>query len=177
MKLVYKFLNGVTNILTGSIILCAVLIIGALYVPGFFGTNPYIVLSGSMEPVIHTGSLVYISETDEPFRVGDIIGYVAGETPVVHRIVGEEENGFITQGDANDAPDLALVTKSEILGKCVLTVPGAGYVLSSLRSHVIPMGSVELPIIIPLAAAVLFLLYAAQYCIDLLAFTDDRDTE
>lgn len=174
MRCLYKATGVLTNIMIALIILCAVLFIGGLFVPKFFGTTPYIVLSSSMEPTIHTGSLVYISKTDKPIGTGDIVGYMAGDMPVVHRVIGRGNTGLITQGDANDIPDMNEVTDEELLGKCTLVIPGAGYAFSAIRSHTIAIGGVELPTVIPGAALILFLLCGAQYCIGLLASADDK---
>lgn len=175
MKLAYKISNALTNLAILAVILCAVTALSGLFIPKLFGAKPYIVLSSSMEPVIHIGSLVYIKETDEPLNVGDIIGYSTGDTPVVHRIIGKGDEGYITQGDANDIPDMNEVTESQVLGKCGLVIPKMGYFLSSVRSRVIPVGNFQVPVLIPAAAILLFVLYAAQYCIGLLAFSNPED--
>jgi len=43
-------------------------------VPDFLGYKPFIVLSGSMEPSIMTGDMVFVKETDpDSLKVGDVI--------------------------------------------------------------------------------------------------------
>ena len=71
-------------------------------VPDFFGYKPFIVLSGSMEPSIMTGDMVFVKETDpDSLKVGDVIAYKSGSAVVTHRIVEvKSENGetrYVTQ--------------------------------------------------------------------------------
>ena len=56
-------------------------------VPDFLGYKPFIVLSGSMEPSIMTGDMVFVKETDpDSLKVGDVIAYKSGSAVVTHRI-------------------------------------------------------------------------------------------
>ena len=175
MRKIYSIFNVLTNIVTWSVIICVVFFVCTLYVPRFFGTEPFIVLSSSMEPAIHTGSLVYISETDDELQVDDIVAYKTGDASVVHRITERTENGsYITKGDANANPDMNEVTRSQVLGKCTLIVPSAGYFLSALRSHVFHVGSVTMPVVIPITVGVLISMYLIQ-CIMSLLIKDEDD--
>jgi len=99
----------------------------------FKGINAYVVQSGSMEPVIHTGARAFIDNRDLDVGIDDIVEYEtikADGSPsfVLHRIVGENEDGtWITKGDANDVIDLHSVPKSAIRGKYKFQIPLAGY--------------------------------------------------
>jgi signal peptidase len=111
--------------------------IGILIIPMLFGIRPFVVLSGSMEPVIHTGSLCYINEKVESTDIvtGDVIAFNAGDATVVHRVIGVDENGhFITKGDANEVQDLAPVSSANFAGKQVFAIPYMGYVSQWLQS-------------------------------------------
>lgn len=97
-----------------------------------------VVLSGSMEPAIETGSVIATIPRAE-YRVGEIVTFGGSGIPTTHRIVGTEEgeNGeqlFVTKGDANEEEDFRRVSGSEVLGKVFLTVPKAGHALSMLES-------------------------------------------
>ena len=91
-------------------------------VPDFLGYKPFIVLSGSMEPAIQTGDLVFIHKTEtEKLRVGDVICYLDSGAAVTHRIIAvtDGEDGlprYITKGDANDAEDHLSVAADQIQG-------------------------------------------------------------
>ena len=94
------------------------------------------VTSGSMEPAIKTGSIVMVKPAPD-YKIGDIISFNLGKGErnlTTHRIVGEKEQGFITQGDANNVADANPVKKEQILGKVVLTVPYAAYAANFARS-------------------------------------------
>ena len=83
-----------------SILLFAILLLA--------GIRPYVVLSGSMEPVIRTGSLcfVYRRADYEDICTGDIIAFhVQGGNLVTHRVIAVTEEGLETKGDANELSD------------------------------------------------------------------------
>jgi len=94
------------------------------------------VTSGSMEPAIKTGSIVMVRPALD-YKIGDIISFNLGKGErnlTTHRIVGEKEQGFITQGDANNVADMNPVKKEQVLGKVVLAVPYAAYAANFARS-------------------------------------------
>ena len=111
-----------------------------LTLPKLFGYHIYSVVSGSMEPAIPTGSLVYIGETD-PGNVeeGEIIAfYGAGDSAsiITHRVVENRPmmGVLITKGDANPAEDISPVPYENFIGKVARTVPGAGRAAELLTS-------------------------------------------
>lgn len=63
--------------------------------------------SGSMEPAIQTDSVYVVNTLDDTPERGDIVMYESPEKGrVTHRVVEvTEDGGYITKGDANDAPD------------------------------------------------------------------------
>lgn len=100
-------------------------------VPDFMGYKPFIVLSGSMEPGIMTGDMVFVKETNTAnLQKGDVIAYKSGTSVITHRILEvKTENGetsYITQGDANDSPDQTAVKPSDVEGAYIGRIPGAG---------------------------------------------------
>lgn len=116
-----------------------------------------VVQSGSMEPEIKMGSIVMVKPVDE-YKIGDVISF--GEVtrikaPTTHRVydikVVEGEPYYITKGDANNAPDIREITKSEIIGKVLFSVPYAGYVVDFTKK---PIGF-ALIIVVP-AAIIIF---------------------
>lgn len=152
---VKKVWNIVTAILVALVVILAVMLVGVR----LMGFQVYTVLSGSMEPTYHTGSLIYVKEAD-PFKltVGDPITFMLDEdTIATHRIievVPDEEDPtvvrFRTQGDANDAPDGKLVHYKNVLGKPVFTIPYLGYIANYIQH---PPGTY-----VSIAAAILLLL-------------------
>lgn len=97
-------------------------------VPTVFGVTPLIVVSGSMEPVILTGDLVFIKKTDvDALAIDDIIAYKEikndqGDFEVVtHRIIRFEtlESGEVVlkmKGDYNLGEDTGFVQKENVVG-------------------------------------------------------------
>lgn len=90
--------------------------------PSVFGIKPTIVLSGSMEPDIKIGDLIFIHKTDpSQLNEGDVICYIASEKAITHRIIDitTSENGeirYVTQGDANNTADQLAVSVDQIEG-------------------------------------------------------------
>jgi len=94
--------------------------------------KPAVVTGVSMEPAMHTGDLVITRPVDpDELEVGDVVRFVVGRTPVMHRITEIEEtaNGrvFVTQGDNNNTPDDPLL-EGQIEGEVIVTVPNVGWV-------------------------------------------------
>lgn len=131
-------MKRVWNIGTTLILLVMLGIVAVMYIPGFFGIKPMVVLSGSMEPVYPVGSLLYVNENGtDTAAVGDVITfYIDEDTLVTHRVVevNQENQTYTTKGDANDAEDASPVAFSNVLGKPVLAVPKLGYFADWLSS-------------------------------------------
>lgn len=118
--------------MVGVVVVLALLLVGAR----FIGLNVYTVLSGSMEPTYHVGSLIYVKDVD-PYELkeGDVITFMLDEdTIATHRIVEvvpDEEDStvvrFRTKGDANDSVDGSLVHYKNVIGTPVLSIPKLGY--------------------------------------------------
>ena len=130
IKRIWSWISG---ILVGVVALLAIALVGVRFV----GLQPYVVLSGSMEPSYPVGSLIYVKSVDyKELKVGDAITFMLDENTVVtHRIievlVDEEDPDtirYFTQGDANDTPDGTSVHYRNIIGKPVFSVPYLGYV-------------------------------------------------
>ena len=90
--------------------LLLVLLIAAcvpLTVPRMLGYALYTVVSGSMEPAIPTGSLVYVEHVaPEDIEEGDVIAFydaVDVASVITHRVVTNSTvmGEFVTKGDAN----------------------------------------------------------------------------
>ena len=98
--------------------------------------RPVAVLSGSMEPVISTGSVCMISGADRSGASGKIIAYELQDHLVIHRIsrYGGAAGSYITKGDSNNAEDPAPVFADQIRGTVIGTVPYLGYAALFLRS-------------------------------------------
>ena len=143
MNSIKKIWDAVTTLLVVIVRVLAILLVGMR----FAGFKVFTVLSGSMEPTYHTGSVIYVKEVDHTtLQAGDVITFAISEDMVAtHRIVGvvpDDEDPSVlryrTKGDANDSEDGTLVHYKNIIGSPVFTIPYLGYVASYIQS---PPGS------------------------------------
>ena len=124
-KALRRIYSGFTTALVVLVVLLAILLVGVRLV----GIVPYTVLSGSMEPAYHVGSLIYVQKVDPAtLEVGDPLTYrMPDGTVVTHRIIEVLEDGglerrFRTQGDANEIPDKESACNAGDLD----SIPGSG---------------------------------------------------
>ena len=102
----------------------------------------YVVVSGSMEPTIPTGSLILTKGVEaEDLRSGDIIAFTSptdANKTITHRIESVTNNGqsFTTKGDNNDAADAWVVSAENVKGKFVYGLPYVGYAIEWARSPI-----------------------------------------
>lgn len=136
---VKKIWNIITTILVVIIVILAILMAGVR----LFGYNVFTILSGSMEPTYHVGSIIYVKDVDyRELKVGDPITFMLNEdTLATHRIVeivpDEEEPETLrykTKGDANEDVDGGLVHYKNIVGKPVFTIPYLGYISDFIQN-------------------------------------------
>ena len=138
-KMFKKIYNTITTLIVALAVLLAVALVGVRVI----GLQPFVVLSGSMEPAYHVGSLIYVKDVDyKELKVGDPITYmISQDTVVTHRIVEvlvDEEDPdtlrFFTKGDANEMADGSSVHYKNILGKPVFSIPYLGYVSNYIQN-------------------------------------------
>ena len=138
-----KFKKITSKILTGLLIaLAVVLVVPMLPIPGNFSIR--VVQSGSMEPTIKTGSVVLIKPLSN-YKVGDIITFEGNfkdakgkKIPTTHRIVDAKVDvgavSYQTKGDANDDADRNLVLANKVIGRVLVSVPYAGYLVAGAQT-------------------------------------------
>lgn len=138
MKKLKKIWNIFTTVLTVVFVLLAVALVGMR----LFGFQAFSVLSGSMEPNYHVGSLIYVKEVDyHELKSGDVITFMLDEDLVAtHRIVDvfpDQDDPSVlryqTKGDANEAADGTLVHYKNVIGTPVFTIPYLGYVADFIQ--------------------------------------------
>ena len=103
-----------------------------LTVPNFMGYDVYNVVSGSMEPTIPIGSIIYVKDTDPAdIKSGDIIAFKSGDSVIMHRVKENKvvEGTFVTKGDANEAEDMNNVPYDDLIGIVVRHIPILGQLL------------------------------------------------
>ena len=138
-KKIKKVWDIVTTILVTLVVIAAVMLVGVRLI----GLQVYTVLSGSMEPTYHTGSLLYVRSVDcTKLEAGDVITFMLDEdTLATHRIVEvvPDENDptvlrYRTKGDANDAEDGSLVHYKNVVGSPIFSIPKMGYVANYIQN-------------------------------------------
>ncbi len=134
-----KFLPAFCRILGVFLILLVIAFSLALVVPKAFGYEAFNIMSGSMEPGITTGSIIYVKYR-EPAEIekGEIIVYNRGigddealdpaEFLVAHRVIENRkvEGEFVTKGDANEVEDFLTVPYSAVKGTVEFHLPMMG---------------------------------------------------
>ena len=152
-----KVWNIFTSVLVVLVVIAALLLAGAR----LFGLQVFTILSGSMEPAYHTGSVIYVKEIDPAdIEVGDPITFMLNEdTIATHRVVevvpDEDDPSvlrFRTKGDANESVDGSLVHYKNVIGTPVFTIPYLGYVASFIQNppgmyYAIALGAVLLAMV------------------------------
>ncbi|HLP24011.1 MAG TPA: signal peptidase I [Microbacteriaceae bacterium] len=99
------------------------------------GPATFVIVDGqSMEPMLHTGDLV-IARTSPTYQVGDLAVFQHRSGHVIHRIVGGDAAGWITQGDNKPAPDPWTIPSANIDGQFWFSIPGVGGVVSWFVTH------------------------------------------
>lgn len=130
-KLTKVFTYGF-NVAVAFIVL--LLLSSALPIPG--GVKTFVVQSGSMEPAIKTGGVVIVKPM-RSYQVGDVITFgprSKTKSPTTHRIIEVQSDGdFVTRGDANEDSDMRAVSRYEVIGKVLFSIPYVGYAVATAQ--------------------------------------------
>ncbi|MGZ8438403.1 MAG: signal peptidase I [Candidatus Limnocylindrales bacterium] len=134
-------LRALVRVLTVAITVTAVSLVILIRGIPLTGRTTLVVAGPSMSPAIGVGSAIVVEPVD-PARlaVGDVVSLRVGPSRAIftHRIVRLIDRGGVlwleTKGDANAAPDPAIVPASDVLGRVALVIPYSGY-LVALAAH------------------------------------------
>lgn len=163
-----KLWDTLSTALVAAVVVLALLLVGFRLV----GFRVFNVISGSMEPTYSVGDLLYVKPVEpDDVRVGDPITFVLNENLVVatHRVVDidEENQFFITKGDANANADASPVHFNNLIGVPKFHIPLLGYV-SDYVQH--PPGTY-------VTIAFCIVLLAAVFLPDLLFHDEEENQE
>ena len=123
----------------------AVGVLLAVVAPFAAGMRSLSVMSGSMEPAIHTGDVI-VDEWIDPAeaRVGDVLSFndpSRAGIVLTHRVVSFKRRGdqveFVTRGDANTGVERWTAPADGSIGRVAYRVPYAGFVMVFTRT---PLG-------------------------------------
>jgi signal peptidase len=148
-----KITNVIYYTVLGAILFIALLIIVSTF-PITGNVKLLSVLSGSMEPTIHTGSVVVI-KPESSYKVGDVITFgknTKTDVPTTHRIAEMKiisgEAVYKTKGDANNGEDSTETPQKEIIGKVLFSIPYLGYIVDFVKKPVGLMLVIVIPAVI-----------------------------
>lgn len=100
--------------------------------PRIMGGQIYTVISGSMEPSIPVGSLIYVEKAaPEEIEAGAVIAFYGGHDSnavITHRVVENHTvmGEFITKGDANPENDINPIPYNKLVGLVAWSLPKLG---------------------------------------------------
>ena len=129
-----KIIRAVYDVIATAVIALAA-VVAVLWIAGI---RPYAVVTGSMEPAVHVGSICVVNQhaSFDKVKKGDIIAFrVGSDTLVTHRAVSITDKGIVTKGDANNAEDMTPVTKDRFVGKTVFSIPKAGRIVTFVHTR------------------------------------------
>lgn len=142
------------GVLQVAIVLVIAIFLFKALIPFITGSEKaFIVLSGSMTPLMLPGDIIVVKSVDlNELTVGDILTFrdPGGKpnTYVTHRIIAlkkDKELIFKTKGDANNAEDKFNVTASKAVGQMVFVIPFVGYLPEIIKNKNIFFLMVILP--------------------------------
>lgn len=125
--------HTVFSIFTTIELVIVVALFAAIVLPLPFGIKPSIVMTGSMEPTVPTGSIAWV---DQNFDASDLTeGTIAIYEPkqgieVMHRIIAVDGDTYTFKGDNNASPDLASPTARNVEGIYLFHIPEVGKTFS-----------------------------------------------
>ena len=122
-----------------AVSLVALLLTVAL--PALFGFRSLVIMSGSMEPAIPTGSVVVVRRIPAAeIAVGEVVSFVNPEDPggtLTHRVQAVAGAGgrieVKTRGDANTGTESWSIAAAGTVGRVVFHLPLLGYLLAPLQ--------------------------------------------
>ena len=108
-----------------------------IFIPVLWGKKPLVIISGSMEPILKVGGILYYEKINlDDFKKDDILVYRLNEHIVSHRIVNINEYGFETKGDNNNSNDSYIVDKNNVIGRGNnWSIPYIGYYADFIYNH------------------------------------------
>ena len=132
--MIKKIWNTLTTLIMVLVMILALLLLGTR----LLGLQIFVVMSGSMEPHYHVGSIIFVKDVPpESLQIGDDITFRINEkTVATHRIVeilpDDSFLRFRTKGTANTTTDDP-IGQDRVLGKVKGTIPLLGYVFDFVR--------------------------------------------
>ena len=171
--IITKIIRYILNTLL-AIVITAMFAIFLL--PRFFGYQPYMVVSASMQQSFPVGSLIFVRDAEpEEIEVGDPITFDTGTLTITHRVIEirPQERCFITKGDSNNASEKTPF--ENLRGKALdFSIPYMGYFSAWF---ITTQGRIITAIVILCAAALSVVLKMLEQLDDEDGSTDEGEDE
>lgn len=136
-----KILKNIVFWLATTLVVIAIALVA---LPMIGGLEYLTIISGSMEPEIPVGSLIFIEEVrPQDIEIGDVVTFsTSGEITVTHKVIGYElsQDALITHGVGNADGVNEITPFKSVVGRVVFSVPVIGRVflfISTSRGKVI----------------------------------------
>ena len=155
---------AICSVLGTAILIFVILLCIPFTIPKIMGGQIYTVISGSMEPEIPVGSLVYVERiAPEDVQAEDVIAFYGGrdaDAIITHRVVENRIiiGEFITKGDANQTNDMNPVRYENLIGRVEWSVPQIGMIaqlLTGAQGKIAAGNLIGLAVILHSIAAIL----------------------
>ena len=133
MKTIGKIIEIILNIIM-SLIIAIGIALGCLFLVGI---KPYVVESDSMKPTFAAGDISFINTKTkyDDIKEKDIIAFkIESGKYITHRVININDEGFETQGDANETSDGISTTKDNYIGKNVFSLPKVGFIVKAIQT-------------------------------------------
>ena len=114
--------------------------------PNILGYAVLVVKTGSMEPIIKTGSSILVKVSDG-YYVGDIVVYSEGNSYVTHEIISIDGYKYETKGKANNKSEI--ITRDKIKAKVINNQDWFSNLMTNIRNPIILITLGVLGLIIP----------------------------
>ena len=144
-----------------GISLLLALLVALAVIPMFVGLRSFVIMSGSMEPTISTGSVAFAQPVpSQELQIGDVIAFNPhpdAVMPTIHRVIKiEDRKGtryYTTRGDSNNGDDAEMALPPQSL-QVVGALPVIGYLVFYAAQ---PIGTVLLVVVPLLLLALLWI--------------------
>jgi signal peptidase len=131
----------IVRLLLGTPAASLVALLLAVALPVLFGCRSMVIMSGSMEPAIPTGSVVVVRRIPAAgIAVGDVVSFLNPEDPgrtLTHRVQAVAGEGgridVVTRGDANTGTESWSIDAAGAVGRVAFHLPLLGYLLAPLQ--------------------------------------------
>ena len=139
MKKRPKFLPAFLRVLGIAFLVIVIGLCAPITIPRIVGYEVYEVVSGSMEPAIPVGSVLYVKPVDpKTVAENEIIAFKDVDAVVAHRVVHNRTGigEFVTKGDANDVEDREPISYDAVVGRVEMHLPVFGMAMALYASVV-----------------------------------------